>query len=411
MRSRSLAPRLLEALADSPVVLLTGARQTGKSTLVQHLAATEHPARYLTLDDPTVLAAAQSDPAGFVAGLEGNVVLDEIQHAPELLPAIKLSVDRDRRPGRFLLTGSAKVLLLPRVAESLVGRMENLTLWPFSQSEIEGAPGNFVEEFLAREWSPSACPPESRRSLLQRVVRGGYPEVLTRAAAHRRQAWFASYVTTILQRDVRDLANIEGLTAMPRLLALFAARATGLLNYAEVSRSIGLPQSTLKRYMALLETTFLLQLQPPWSGSLGRRLVKSPKVLLSDTGLMAYLLGLEGEEMTEDSALVGPLLENFVAMELLKQSSFTRSRPQLLHFRMQTGREVDVVLEDRAGNVAGIEVKASASVSARDFDGLRALEEQSGKRFRRGAVLYSGSEAISFGPRLHALPTSVLWGK
>jgi hypothetical protein len=289
--------------------------------------------------------------------------------------------------------------------------MENLTLWPFSQSEIDGGGGNFVEDFLARDWSPGTGTGESRKALLQRALRGGYPEVLTRAAAHRRQAWFASYVTTILQRDVRDLANIEGLTAMPRLLSLLAASGAGLLNYAEVSRSIGLPQSTLKRYMALLETTFLLQLLPAWSGNLGRRLVRSPKVLLSDTGLMAYLLGLEGEEIAADGALVGPLLEDFVIMELLKQSSFTRGRPQLLHFRLQTGREVDVVLEDRGGNVVGIEVKAAASVSAGDFDGLRALAEQVGKRFRRGAVLYSGSEAIPFGPRLHALPTSVLWRK
>jgi hypothetical protein len=406
---RNITPSLLAALADTPVVLLTGARQSGKSTLVQDITATAHPARYLTLDDAGVLAAARADPAGFLAGVEGAVVLDEVQRVPELFLALKAAVDRDRRPGRFLLTGSANVLLLPRLADLLVGRMEVLTLWPLSQGEIESVSEGFVDAVFADTLPRLVTEPEEWSVLLDRILCGGYPEVLGRAAEARRSAWFGSYITTLLQRDVRDLAHIEGLTLVPRLLTLLAARTTALLNSSELSRSIAMPQSTLKRYLALLETTFLLQPLSAWSSNLGKRLVKAPKIVLSDTGLIVSLLAMGKERLMADRALAGPLLENFVVMELRKQVTWSQTRPQLFHFRTQTGYEVDVVLEDGAGRLVGIEIKASATVSAQDFKGLRTLAEAVGQRFRRGVVLYTGAEPLPFGPRLHAMPVQALW--
>ena len=408
-----LMPLLQEALSDSPVVLVNGARQTGKTTLVQALPQSEPPRAYFTLDDAGVLSAVQTDPAGFLAGLTGPVVIDEVQHAPALFPAIKASVDRHREPGRFLLTGSANVLLLPRLSESLAGRMEILTLWPLAQAEIVSA-GSAAESLIDFLFSPASLPaslPEvSRADVIQRLLAGGYPEPLARFSEARRRAWFGSYLTTILQRDVRDMANIEGLTTLPRLLTLLAARTGSLLNLADISRTTGFAYTTLTRYMTLLEATFLVQLLPAWSANVGRRLVKSPKLLLCDTGLAASLLGVTAARVAEEGVLLGSLLETFVAMELRKASGWSALSVQLFHYRTQSGQEVDVLLEDGLGRLVGVEVKASASVASSDFSGLRALAEAVGDRFVRGIVLYTGSQVVPFGERLHAVPVSLLWG-
>jgi uncharacterized protein len=410
MIRRNITPLLLEALADTPVVMLIGARQTGKSTLVRWLASGEHLARYLTFDDGNVLSAARHDPAGFLAGLDGPVVLDEVQRVPDLFMAIKAEVDRRRRPGRFLLTGSANVLFLPHLSQSLVGRMEILTLWPFSQGEKEGVPEGFIDGIFSENLPVWVGKPATRTDLLTKMVLpGGFPEILGRSRESRRRAWFNSYTTTILQREVRDLAQIEGLTLLPRLLSLLAVRSTSLLNFSELSRSTTIPQTTLKRYMSLLETTFLIQTLPSWSGNLGKRLVKSFKIFFTDTGLMAHLLGFKSEHEIIDTHQVGPLLENFVMMELRKQISWSRTQPQLFHFRTQTGREVDIILEDAQGRLVAIEIKASATVDAHDFKSLKFLAEEVGKRFHRGLVLYTGTEHIPFGPRLQALPVDALW--
>lgn len=409
MYRRYVAPLVREALRDTPVVLLNGARQTGKSTLVRSGMLRNSAARYLTLDEAGVLAAAEADPVGFLSGFEGPVILDEVQRSPGLFPAIKAEVDHDRRPGRFLLTGSANVLLLPRISESLAGRIEILTLWPLSQGEIEGVEEGFIDAVFSREPISFQQEPEGTSDLLDRILRGGYPEVLGRGSEARRRAWFGSYVTTILQRDVRDFSNIERLTELPRLLSLLAARAASLVNYSELSRSASMSQSTLKRYFSLLEATFLVQTLSAWSSNLGKRLVRSPKLLLCDTGLISSLQGLDAERLAANPVLVGPLLENFVAMELRKQSTWSLTQPRLFHFRTQTGQEVDVVLEDAAGRVVGVEVKAAATVGARDFRGLHALAEASAGRFRRGIVLYAGRTTVPFGKDLYALPVNSLW--
>ncbi len=284
-----------------------------------------------------MLDAARSDPAGFLAGLSDAVVLDEVQRAPELFMALKASVDRDRRPGRFLLTGSADVLLLPELAEALVGRMEILTLRSFSQGEIESNKEQWIDRLFAGDMPTWDVTGEDRTELFARVQRGGYPEVQARSV-RRRQAWFDAYVSTLLQRDVRDLANIEALSTMPRLLSLLATRLCALVNFAELSRSTGLPQSTLKRYMALLEATFLVQLLPAWSGNLSKRLVKAPKLLLCDTGLATHALGLAPGLNKGRVEYAGALLENFVAVELNKQATWSQERVQLYHFRTHSGQ-------------------------------------------------------------------------
>ncbi len=405
---RHTTPALEAALADTPVVLVIGPRQAGKTTLCR-LVADRRGARLLSLDDAATLAAADADPAGFIAALDGPVVLDEIQKAPALLPAIKLAVDRRREPGRFLLTGSADVLALPRVSESLAGRMEVLTLWPLSQGELAGYREGFIDALFAAANPKFGATSEARADLVHRALRGGFPEAVERRDPERRRAWFRSYVTTMLERDVRDLGRIEGLTDLPRLLNLLAARSASLLNIAELSRSIGLPQTTLTRYLALLERAFLVRRLPAWAGSRARRSVKTPRVWMPDTGLLGHLAGLTPTRLVEEPTAVGPLLETFVASELAKHLGWSRTRAELFHFRTHGGIEVDLVLEADDGRLAGVEVKSAATVGVGDLKGLKAFREVAGKRFHRGVVLYTGREALPFGSDLWALPVSALW--
>jgi hypothetical protein len=394
-------------MTDTPVVLLTGARQTGKTTLAQAMAAGSG-ARYFTLDDSATLALAAGDPSGFIRNLPGPVVLDEIQKAPSLFPAIKLAVDQDRRPGRFLLTGSANVMTLPRLSESLAGRMEVIPLYPFSAGELAGAAEGFVPRLFAGAIGSLKQAPASE-DIAARLTRGGYPEAIQREAEDRRAAWFASYISTILQRDVRDLARVDALHSLPNLLKLLAARASGLLNLADVGRDAGLPHTTLTRYLALMETVFLVHRLPAWSRNLGQRLVKAPKLHLVDTGLACHLLGANSQRLSEDRPLLGRVLESFVVGELRRQISWTDSRTALYHFRTATGSEVDVLLEQPDGSVAGIEVKASATVGSSDFTALKALRDQLGQSFRAGVVLYLGDQIVPFGDKLWLAPMPALW--
>lgn len=396
----------MAALADTPAVLVVGARQTGKTTLVRALGQRRPGSAYVTFDDLTALEAARADPNGFVAGLPAVAILDEIQKAPALLSAIKLAIDEDRRPGRFLLTGSANVLTLPKVSESLAGRMEVATLWPLSQGELAGRTERFVDTAMEGRLPQRVGHGEE---VLPRLLRGGYPEATARASADRRRAFFEAYVTTLLTRDVRDVAAIEEPGALRRLLQLAAVRSASILNHAELSRSLALPVTTLKRYLALLELLFLVREVPAWAPNRGKRLVRAPKLHVVDSGLLASLAGLDVEALRRDRVLLGPLLESFVAAELTKQLGWSRTRPALHHFRTHTGREVDLVLEDARGRVVGIEVKATAAVTSADLDGLRALADTAGKAFVQGVVLHLGKSKVSFGPGLTACPLDALW--
>lgn len=408
MIRRFIETAVRRALADTPVVLLNGARQTGKTTLAQAIAS-KGGAQYFTLDDAATLGLAGADPTGFVRNLRGPVVLDEVQKAPELFPAIKLAVDRERQPGRFLLTGSANVLTLPRLSESLAGRMEVIPLFPFSTGELCGSREGFLSRLFQSRFNGLEL--AEVEGLSARLTRGGYPEATQREAEDRRAAWFGSYVSTILQRDVRDLAQVEALHTLPHLLKLLAARTAGLLNLADVGRDAGLPHTSLTRYLALLETVYLVHRLPAWSSNLGKRLVKAPKLHLADTGLGAYLLGVNARKLEDDRPLLGRLLETFVVSELRKQLSWTEPQTALYHFRTATGAEVDVVLERADGALAGVEIKASATVGASDFTALQMLRDQLGQKFKAGIVLYLGNQIVPFGDKLWLVPLPVLWAQ
>jgi hypothetical protein len=405
---RAITPRLLAALTDTPAVMLLGPRQAGKSTLVKTIAAGPHPARYVSLDDLRTLAAAREDPVGFVAD-GGPLIIDEIQRAPELLLPIKAAIDDDRRPGRFILTGSAQVMLLPQVSESLAGRIEMRTLWPFSQAELEGVAGGAIEWLLGEAGRPPESSATPRKELVERLTRGGFPEAVARAD-DRREDWLAAYLTAIVQRDLRDLANIERLAEMPDLLASLAARVRAPLNKVEVSSSIGVPRTSIDRYLTLLEHVFLVRRLPAWHTNQIKQITKAPKLLISDSGLLAHLLRADRRRLAADNSLLGPVLECFVGMELAKQLAASPVRASLLHMRTATGAEVDFVVQGADGRIAGVEVKTSATVRRDDFKHLATLRDRLAEgRFVRGVVLYPGSERLSFGERLEAWPLSTLW--
>jgi predicted AAA+ superfamily ATPase len=302
-------------------------------------------------------------------------------------------------------------MLLPKLSESQAGRIEVLTLWPFSQGELKGVREGFIDALFSKQprWSSGGLSGIRRDELFEKVLAGGYASVVTRNTLARRKAWFQSYLMTILQRDVRDLMNVADVTAMPRLLSVVAARAGGLLNFSDLSRTLTLPQTTLKRYFALLEATFLVQLLRPWSSNLGQRLIQTPKVYLDDAGLLAHLLGLTVERLKVGATLAGGVLENYVLMELRKQSAWSDMQPELFYWRTAAGQEVDIVLEDSAGRLVGLEIKAGATLGGGDVRGLQAMASALGKRWVRGVVLYTGTEIIPFAANLHALPVSHLW--
>ena len=396
-----------EALADTPVVFLAGARQTGKSTLAREVARRRGGA-YVSMDSTTSRGAALSDPEGFLRELDAFAVIDEAQLAPGLFRAAKMLVDENRRPGRFLMTGSADLAHMPKAAESLAGRMETLALMPLSQGEMAGRRDLFVEKIFDRV-PPAPKKVEAGPPLWTRVLRGGFPEAAARANPRRRMNWFANYIANVVERDLREIADMERLGETSRLLRMLAGRLGGLLNLAEFSRAAAMPQTTLRRHLAALRAAFLFAPLPAWSANIGKRLVKAPKVHLLDPGLAAHLLGVEGDTGAAAGEFSGALMENFVLSELRKQAGWASRRVRLHYFRTVSGREVDVVLENPRGQIVGVEVKAASSVSPSDFKGLRELKEMAGRRFIRGVALHAGSDRARFGDGLHALPVSALW--
>ena len=413
MNKRTIYTQLMEALSDTPVVFLRGARQTGTTTLVKQLAEKPSDAdsrQYISLDSATALAGALDDPTGFLQGLKKPLIIDEAQRATALMLAIKEDVDRERHAGRYLLTGSANILALPGIADSLAGRMEVLTLYPLSQGEIAGTQEDFIGALFQNDFPPkSTTAPLTKDALMEAIAVGGYPEVLSRNSPKRRAAWFDSYITTLVERDIRDISNVQDISGLIRLLRLLGVRSGTLHNQAELSRSVGMPASTLGRYLPLLEALFLIWFLPAWSSNLSKRLVKSPKIHVCDSGLACHLCGADAERLADDSILAGRLLESFVAGELLKQSSWTEHPVSLYHYRSQSGEEVDVVLEDRAGRVVAVEVKLAASVASHDIKGLASLRDTLGDRFVRGVVVYTGQEVMPMGDRIFAVPVGMIF--
>ena len=404
--TRHVQRRIATALSDTRVVLVIGPRQAGKTTLARLYANSSRP--YLTLDDPATLAAARADPSGFVRGLS-SAVIDEVQRAPDLLLAIKESVDKDQAPGRFLLTGSTNLMALPIVADSLAGRLEVITLLPFAQAELVGTKGDLLERLFDGDGLPAVTTPVVGDALMERVLKGGYPEALRRTSDSRRQAWLEDYVALILDRDVREIANIDQLDRMPRLLDVLAAHAGQLVNHSSYGAALGLTAPTAQKYAGILERLFLTRLVPPWSSNAVSRLTKTPKLHFLDTGLLAALRDTNVARLQKDRTAYGPLLENFVVSEVLKLTTWSDRRLRISHFRTKEQDEVDLVIEDRRGRVIGIEVKASATVRSQDLRGLRQLQEAVGDKFVHGLVLHDHDRITPFDERLHAGPVSLLW--
>ncbi len=404
---RYLLPRLLDALEDSPVTLIHGPRQCGKTTLAQ-LVAKDFGFSYVTFDDDVQRSAAQADPVGYVADLPQRTVLDEIQRVPQLFTSLKAAVDQHREPGRFILTGSANVLLLPQLADSLVGRMEILRLHPLAQTELESGASTFIPTLFASGFTAGAVGKRQGKGLAERVAAGGYPTAIAREKAQRRATWYRDYIDTLIQRDIRDLARITALHAVPRLLTLAAGQTARLVNISELAAPFQISRPTIRQYLTLLSQIFLVEELPAWHNNRLKRLVKTPKLHMGDTGLLCGLLGMNAHELWEDRGMFGQVLETFVYLELQRQSSWLEDKITFSHFRDKDQAKVDIVLET-GRHVAGVEVKASSTVKSDDFAGLRKLQQASGKAFAAGVLLYDGDAIVGFGESLYAVPISTLW--
>ena len=403
---RHLQPLITAALADTPVVLVNGPRQCGKTTLVRQFADRM---AYFSLDDPALLAAIRADPVGFVRR-QDQAIIDEVQRASELLMAVKLAIDQDRRPGRFLLTGSANLMALPTVAESLAGRVEIHTLLPLSNAELSARSADFLLRASTQQWPAHVVSSnvQGEQEISGRVLAGGYPEMRLRANALRRQAWARAYMTTLIERDIQDIAQIDQLARVPQLLSILAALSGQLLNLSQVGGQIGLNWKTAEKYIDILEKLFLVRRLPAWSRNELKRLVKTPKIHFLDAGLQATLTRLTPELVLTERTRFGTTLETWVYGELLKVLSVTPEAWFLSHYRDKDQVEVDFVLESPLREVIGIEVKAAASVSLTDFKGLRRLRDVCERGFLTGIVLYDGRQALSFGEGLWAVPLAWL---
>jgi len=404
---RFAEPILLEALADTPAVLIHGPRECGKTTLARRVGKARGCA-YFSFDDDVVLAAARADPVSFVGDLPERVVLDEVQRAPAIFPALKSAVDRNRTPGRFLLTGSANVLPLPALVDPPAVRPGLLRLHPLAQCELGACEPRFLDllfdgSFKARRFDRLG------RELAERITAGGYPAALARSTPGRRAVWYRDYIETLVQRGVHDLARIASLDTLPRLLALAASQTARLINISDLASPFQLSRPTIRDYVTLLERAFLIDELPAWHSNRLTRLIKTSKLHLGDTGVACALLGVDSAALWRDRPLLGQLLETFVYQELRRHAAWLDGEIRFSHFRDKDGAKVDFVLERGSGQIAGVEVKAAATVTAADFRGLRKLKDAAGRKFTAGAVLYDGETSAAFGEGMYAVPIRTLW--
>ena len=413
---RYITTRLLESLSVSPVVFLNGIRQSGKSTLVQNLreivGSKDNPAAYVSFDRPTQMAAAASAPERFLSSYKNTLIIDEVQMVPELFRALKVIVDELRlmdkahANGRYILTGSANILALPKLSDPLVGRMTVLTLYPFCTAEASQGKGNGLDRLINFDFTDIT---DRGLSITDAMKLATFPEIADKDAKER-SIWFDGYLTTILQRDVKLVAELEKISVLPNLLRMLATRAGNLLNDADIARDIGLNPVTSKFYRNILKMMFLNFDVEPWFRNIGKRLVKAPKGFLADTLMLCHMLDLNLEDMEKNKPdLFGHVLENYVATELTKLLTFSDTKAKLLHFRTSDGKEVDFVLEKQDGSVFAIEIKKSESVNIRDFKGIQTMAELTEKEFIGGVILYSGKEVVPFGKNLWAVPYHILW--
>ncbi len=393
-------------MADTPVTLVAGPRQSGKTTLVRHLM--ELDAEYLTLDDETTFLSATNDPSGFIQNLKETAIIDEIQRAPQLLKAIKKCVDENRRPGSFLITGSANVMTLPKVTESLAGRMETLTLLPLSQGEIHGLKNNWIDKVFAGQ-IPVPEKPVRGTDLVEVVLCGGYPEVLSRSTQRRRSVWIKQYMDALLQRDVLDIASVEKLKILPQFLKALSLASGQLCNYAQLGAKVELDHKTSAKYVTVFEHMFILSRVETWAANRLKRIVKTPKLQFMDSGLLASLQGLTPDSVQKNRSAFGGVLETFVFSEILKHQAITEEDYYIYHYRDHDKNEVDIVIENAHGDIIGVEVKAGASLTPKDLRGLHRLGKVAGKHFKGGVVLHDGERVLPLGNKIISAPVSSLW--
>ena len=412
MKLDGLFPRyaesaLVESLEGSPTVLLHGPRQCGKTTLAR-MVGDPRGYDYINLDGDVARAAAEYDPVGFVQGLGERTVLDEVQRVPSLFTALKQEIDARRSPGRLLLTGSSQVLLLPDLPDSLSGRMEVLRLHALSQCEMSGAVPSFLDDLFKGRF-PTARTRRLGNELTERMAGGGYPAALARSSPGRRASWYRSFIETQLQRDARVVSGVRALDALPRLLAVAASQTARLQNLSSLASDSHLSRPTIGAYVALLERLFLIDRLPPWQRNRLSRLIKTPKLHVGDTGIGCALLRASPGALAHDRPLLGQYLETFVLQELRRQSVLQDPPLDFFHYRDKDQFEVDIVIERGLGEVAGVEVKAAATVGPSDFRGLRRLRRAAGGRFTAGVVVYDGEITAGFGGDMFAVPIGRLF--
>jgi predicted AAA+ superfamily ATPase len=405
---RFIRPLILEGLEDARIVFIGGARQVGKTTLVSAITDDKYPMIKLTLDDQATRTAANDDPAGFVADLAGPAFIDEIHRAPDLLLELKKAVDRDAAPGRFIITGSANVLSSRRIQDALPGRIDRVDMWPLAQSEILGGRVNVVDELFAGRAPQVENAPVGRAAFVDATSEGGYPEARRRPAGRRRERWFANYVEGTLSRDLTELADVRRVDDAERLLRLLATQSANLLSYRKIGAQLDMHHDTVKAYVALLEQMFLVKRLPAWRPGLGAREASTPKLYVCDSGLLAHLLGADGERIETDDQVTGKLCETFVMTELIKHASWSERQPRIYHYQRDR-EDVDLVLEDNRGRIVGVEVKASASLRSSDARWLKKLADARSDQFAAGIVVYAGEQTVPLGNRVWAMPFSGLW--
>lgn len=409
--ARGIQEELRDILSVSRAAAIIGPRQAGKSTLARQLQQAGAVPNYFTLDDEATRTAALADPDGFALSLPRPAVIDEVQRAPDVMLAVKQILDQDQTPGQFLLTGSTDLMTARVIADALPGRVEYVNLWPLSQSEVSGNLSSVIDALLAGAPPQVTGAPKGRAASAEVVVTGGFPEALRRTARQRTR-YFRSYVQTVLGRDLPEIGQIRvDPSKLEQLLRVLAARTSGLANYSALGRELALDDKTVKAHVELLSQLFLLHRLSPWSGNLGARQVKMPKLLLADSGMAAALVGADAARYSapDQGSLAGMLLETFVAMELVKQATWSSEAVELFFYRDTEKREVDVVIESAAGDVVAIETKAAAGVTTSDLRGLELLRAKLGARFKAGIVVYSGEHTLPMADRIWALPLSGLW--
>lgn len=409
--ARNLRPRVEEALVDTRIVVVQGARQVGKSTLAAEITRGLG-GRLVTLDDDVTRMAAATDPHSFVRQCpDGLLTIDEVQRVPELVLALKATVDADQRPGRYLLTGSANLLQLPATEDSLAGRAESLELFGFSQGELDGVTETFVDRLLAGDLFLGHESDLTRQDYVTRACAGSYPEAVSRTSTRRRNAWLDNYVDRIVKRDAVDVSNLHRIADLPRLIRLLAARSASELNLSSLAADAEIPVRTLPPYLDLLETLYLIDRVPAWSTNLSKRVVDRPKVLIIDTGLAARLVNVSptGAGPNANPHAAGAIIETFVISELRRQLGWSQQTPGLFHYRDRDGAEVDLILETADGLIAAIEIKSAATLRGKDTRWITRLRDGVGTRFVGGLILYTGPRAQPLGDRLAAVPVDVLW--